>query len=449
MIPITQCPTRSIAILFLLSVSVLSISCGSKCDPPPPIADAEILDKTNATRQTDVYLDGTLSMQGFTNMNGDLSIYQRVIPVLERIAPGDVTFWKFGNEPKAIGRSEYLQADKPAFYPNSKDLEETRIQKVLQNVDTTHLTVIVTDLFQESADINQLISTIKEKFIKANISVGIMGVKSQFDGTIYDVGTNNRTFRYASGGDPQRFRPFYMLVLGSHAAVSGYFDKFDAETASFSSFENKETGFTIKKRIIYSRYLTDAPASLIDAKVTPNNTVAKMAAGFLVKTNSPKNPFREFTVGETADGTAFTAEIPINILTDAIDFGPELSAEIQPSTCGGRPATLGNEPPIIVEATTPDKKKIQLSVRVIGRKLPARTTNVFRIILRPRSYVPPGWVADWNMTGEEVERWFKSPNDFKGSRTHNLSQFLDALWVATEEEFRPKVADFYFYMKRG
>ena len=443
--------STKLLVILVFCISLFLLSCGSKCDQPVPIQNDEILDtrNTNTSVSTDIYLDATLSMQGFTNTNGYLSNYQLSIPVLERIAGGEVSFWKFGNEPVSIKREDYLKADKPIFYPNTKDLKETRIQNVIQQANESDLTLVVTDLFQESADINVLISLIKEKYVKKNIAVGILAIKSQFNGTVYNVGTNDRTFNWASGDDPSKFRPFYILAFGKHGDINNYFEKFDAETRSFETFDNKDAGFSIKKRIIFSRYLVEKPASLLDAKITPNNSVAKLAAGILVKTSSPKNPFREFTVGENADGEVFTAEIPLALLNNTTDFSNELKAEIQSSTCGGKTNNQITEPPIIVEAVMPDKQKIRLSVKVTGRKLIAQTTNVFRIILRPKSFTPPAWVGEWNMTGEQVEQWFKNKKEFQGSRTHNLSQFLSALWIATEEEFHPKIADFYCFFKRG
>ncbi|MFN0139889.1 MAG: hypothetical protein ACKVQW_07350 [Pyrinomonadaceae bacterium] len=438
-------------IILIFCSSLFFLSCGSKCDPPIPLQSEEILDTRNEgfPLSTDIYLDATLSMQGFTNASGYLSNYQLSIPVLERIAGGEVSFWKFGNEPVSIKREDYLKADKPVFYPNTQDLKETRIQNVISQANESHLTLVVTDLFQESADINVLISLIKEKYVKKNIAVGILAVKSQFNGTVYNVGTNDRTFNWASGDDPSKFRPFYILAFGKYGDINNYFEKFDSETRSFETYDNKDTGFSIKKRIIFSRYLVEKPSMLLDAKITPNNSVAKMAPGILVKTSSPKNPFKELVVGEKAEGEAFTAEIPLTLLNNTIDFSTELKAEIQSSTCGGKTNNQITEPPIIVEAITPDKQKIRLSVKVTGRKLIAQTTNVFRIILRPKSFTSPAWVGEWNMTGEQVEQWFKDKKEFQGSKTHNLSQFMSALWIATEEEFHPKIADFYCFFKRG
>ena len=85
------------------------------------------------------------------------------------------------------------------------------------------LAVIVTDLFQDEGDINRLVAQLKEKYLQKELAVGLLGIRSQFDGTVYDAGINVPPI------DHQGDRPFYLLVLGRHADIAYYFDQIKAE----------------------------------------------------------------------------------------------------------------------------------------------------------------------------------------------------------------------------
>ena len=118
------------------------------------------------------------------------------------------------------------------------------------------LVVIVTDLFQDDSDITLLVNHLKEKYIKKGREVGLFGLRSQFDGTVYDIGIGEgSSLRYRSTpGNPETFRPLYLLVLGRHADISHYFDRLIAN------------GFTEAETIIFSRYLVSPLLSFEGAK---------------------------------------------------------------------------------------------------------------------------------------------------------------------------------------
>ena len=124
---------------------------------------------------------------------------------------------------------------------------------VLANTEG-QLVVIVTDLFQDDSDITQLIGHVKDKYIKKGVDVGLFGLRSQFDGTVYDIGSGEgSSLRYRSTpGNPETFRPFYLLVLGRHADIAHYFDRLTANS-------------TDAQTIIFSRYLVSPLLSFEDA----------------------------------------------------------------------------------------------------------------------------------------------------------------------------------------
>lgn len=130
-------------------------------------------------------------------------------------------FHKFGTTVAELPGRDYLQAQHQAFYLDSHLNRETLIQNVIDQISTDRMTIIVTDLFQTDVDVNLLTREIKQKFITNGLAVGILGIKSEFNGEVYDVGPNNYTFHYESDNtSPATFRPFYVLAFGNHIMSS-------------------------------------------------------------------------------------------------------------------------------------------------------------------------------------------------------------------------------------
>ena len=202
-----------------------------KCSVISAIETKDTLLPPTENLQVDIYLDATLSMKGFTETDS-FSYYQQTIPLLEssviNTLRGEKVFYKFGNKSEVLKDRDFLQSQKPAFYADANFNTKTLIENVLENANPQNLTIVVTDLFQDNADVNQLSEKIKSKFITANLAVGILGIKSQFNGTVYDVGSNNYSFPYKTG-DEATYRPFYILAFGSHSNIARYFDALEQD----------------------------------------------------------------------------------------------------------------------------------------------------------------------------------------------------------------------------
>ena len=194
-------------------------------------------------------------MQGF--VVPDSTHYTRICSSLESVIVSGwrdetVNFFRFGEKVEPIDRSTYLQAGYESFYEEEDIFGKTYIEKVIENeaqfvntdigtsstpedtaeidandipqeaaeADNTEglLVVIVTDLFQDNSDITRLIDHLKEKYIQKGHDIGLFGLRSQFDGTVYDIGIGpESSMRY------QGIRPFYLLVLGKHADICSLF----------------------------------------------------------------------------------------------------------------------------------------------------------------------------------------------------------------------------------
>jgi hypothetical protein len=406
--------------------------------------------------QTNIFLDATLSMKGFVSQDG-LSNYQQVIPVLETAAAGSVTFWKFGNAPSRLEGRQHREADKASFYPNSKDFAKTQIEEIFKWTDdkgvpavsSDNLTLIVTDLFQEKADIEQLTPIIREHYFANNKAVGIFAIRSQYKGTIYDVGINSHQFDYSSNEEPRTFRPFYILAFGTHNDISNYFDRLDELTRSFDTSSSAGSDFKTKHRLVISKYLVEEPVSLLDATIKVNSAFAQSSSGIVVNTSAAKNPFKEFNVKKGVSGDVFSAEIPVAPLPYTPVWSTDLESEITVSGCGSETTGSNGENPVSVTASQAGQNKIALTTKADSNRFGGDGARGFKVTLRPKRLELPNWVSEMNMTGDQIERWFQNSAQFDGSRTYNLEPFLYSLLSEIERGSRPKLAEFYIFLKRS
>lgn len=111
------------------------------------------------------------------------------------------------------------------------------LRTALTMVNPDHLSVIVSDLYEEKGRVEQIGKLMTGCFFEQGKTVAVIGVQSEFAGLIYDIGESDMTIGY--GVDENRKfseykpHPFYLLVIGDENEVN-YFaqaikSKLDAE----------------------------------------------------------------------------------------------------------------------------------------------------------------------------------------------------------------------------
>lgn len=490
------------------------------CDPPtlslneiPPVPSKELV--------TDIYFDSTLSMQGFISDSGS-SYYQQTIAALERpiiSSGGQVNFFEFGSEIddsksektsekesaskikiKPLPDRSYREANKKSFYADPK--KKTFIQDVLSSANKSHLNIVITDLFQDQTDIDLLSKQISNNFIREGYAVGVFGIKSQFEGKIYDVGRNNYSFDYKNDEDTKSHRPFYILAFGQHSDIANYFSKI-ADTEIPSNSE--------KHIVIFSKFLISKITSISQAETLDIRGLNEVD-GVFVKDSGNNSNFKEFNIIKNTDANFYNTKLAFDYLpyipnftqitpvittckcqskepssinsnysnnsnslnnynsnlpnenivndlqvSDALVVSLDSKngdSENKPENPDGngsinannisQSATVKNNP----NEDSSNSYTVNLTAKVLPEKLEANSINCFHIILYPEKYSLPGWVSEWNLTDQEIEIWNKTKNTYKG-KTYNLVPFLQTILNSTIEEHKPKVADFYFYLKQN
>ena len=465
----------SICLCFLIFV----ISCDKPDIPPfqpdPEITPGDISDRLIAR----IYFDATLSMQGFVAPGS--THYTRICPSLESVIVSGwrdetVSFFRFGERVEPIDRSTYLQAGYESFYEQEHIFRRTYIEEVIRHEeqlvnaqmeanstleDATEtdvndtpeatiegvtptetvnerkkegqLVVIVTDLFQDDSDITLLIDHLKEKYIEKGREVGLFGLRSQFDGTVYDIGIGEgSSLRYRSTpGNPETFRPFYLLVLGKHADIAHYFDRLIANR------------FTEAETIIFSQYLVSPLLSFEDAKIEKLENLIRDTIA-----EKPDSRLKEYRIRQRDKPSKISAKMKYELLPHGMPFDSNI---FEPTIIVAHNRYNSDRRKEIRQAAencsevTPTFAKngngdeLIVDFELDSQVLPRRTVYLYKVTLRPKTdtYQVPKWCSGWDMgTGRN------------GAKTLNLVNFVDGLTDIAVSEHQPKIAQFYFYLEK-
>lgn len=451
-----------------LCLLIFFLSCKQPNIPPelPDFGESQMIPGAlSNTLVARIYVDATLSMQGFVNP-GSTRYTQILRPLESAITTGEwqnrrVEFFRFGTQVEAIIRNNYLQATAPEFYENTNINLETRIQEVIdfetQEVingerannsienrgayveseekindsnEVSRLVIIVTDLFQQNSDINLLVNQLREKYIEKGFEIGLLGLRSHFDGTVYDTGMRGTPIPYQSDlRDTETFRPFYLLVLGRHADIAHYFDRLTGR------------GFLEAETVIFSRYLVESLASFEGALIDPLSHLGRVET----LGNSQNSRLKQFRILRDPDTAGFSAILRCTSLPYAMSFdnSKKLKASVIAKTRSGgqdEESLVAQKCLKVTSSVSKNGLRNELTVdfSLTPRSL-KRGIYLYEVILSPNidGYRAPDWCQVWDMG---LER--------DGSKTLNLVNFVRDLSQVTAQIHRPKIARFYCYIEK-
>ncbi len=387
---------RLLGVITIFSILIACGKSGSVCKVPEVPAPKFQQDKT---AQVFIFIDGTTSMKGF--VKSPFSRYALFISNLESainstFPASDINYYKFGANIEEIPRDQYKKALKPEFYGrySRKSQNITSIDVVLSSIDSmmnkdNEVFILITDLFQDDADIDKVISTIKKLKSKGTY-LGIVAQKSKFDGKVYDVSEYKYSFKYSGN------RPFYaifiaknpMNIIGIIQNLEKLSKQWDAHVLLFGD-------------TLYYK--------------NPEIELNKLSRAYKLSSNKLKvkdNAKIDFSL--KIFPLTYAAYIPDSISTKTYDCRNYQTAEG-------------------ISISTIDYLADEVKAKLTVEKLKSDALIEEFAVLSNKNL--PGWIDDYDMDIRQLETWLSNPETFPGNTTYNLKKFMMILYGLYEPYF--------------
>lgn len=439
---------RLIVIMFFIVMFLTGCSRATVAPLPPDNYKQDFSPSQNIRSQ--IFFDATTSMVGFV-APGEGSEYSQTMQLLEsNLIKGwpqqQVEYYKFGTKIVPISRQDSLKARTTGFYNDSSVSLQTHIDQVIDTVPSENLVIIITDLFQSDADVNLLTTKLKDKYLSKGKAVGIVGLRSNFDGKIYDIGVSAYSVPYNSGNKIERYRPYYLLILGPVPDVEHYIHILSNQKI----MQAQEPNYLIlanRKVVVPAYFDSDKAILALQRMVEVSNLIEsgqtnKRVKQFLIRKND-KNVGCTFALKiqsikytPKVDPTGIVSNIEVMRLNDQGKFEPDSIAQ--------------NSMNIEKVSFSDDAIKVKCSIKNSGLK---KAVYSYRVSLMPGEnvYTLPGWVDKWNMDLVLISKYQNEPEAFPGNLTLNLEPFVSGLIDASNQYGgnHPVIADVYLYIQNN
>lgn len=375
----------------------------------------------------DVYFDATVSMKGYTTLAAG-NVYRTLPDLLGDLGSsmGEVKFFAFGENVRELAGREYRKFNSPEPYVELI----TAVHNVIDKADSTHLSVIVTDLFESDADWSNISKKINDKFFANHMAVAVIGVRNSFSGEIFDVGLNAAKFQYDSYDYPYRFRPFYLLIMGQESAVKNFMTKFKERQTM-----PNDTGY-----LLLSENLSEVSSDF--SKMT-----LQTIENFYVneKINLADKSVREFGIDKFNEPATFSLDFKYNPPLGACPLDMlKMNHEIKIFALGdeGWESLPDTDAEITFMPAYDQNNTYTVQFTILPEKtLREGEINFVHVAVTPseKGFLMPEWIRNWNMPNVDVD-----PNNFDGSKTINLIHVIGSLKDSVFSTARPALVNLNF-----
>lgn len=428
---------RTLALQFLLVglTFLVGVSCTDDIVPetvlkgPPADSLARVQSEVMGSG-TDIIIDATPSMSGFTAS----SQYQNLITLDLANASLEGTKLTYYRLTTAIpggiqAVDNKMQAAQPAFYASGN----TDLQTAFDSLASDRLTVLVTDLFQSSADMNAVSQSIIHQVLDKDMALGIFGTRLPFDGRVYDLGPNSRSFEYEGE------RPIYGLVSGAPRAVSTYLENLRRYVSS------KEYKFLLFSPRIADRSAwahvrsTDTTKNLVQVEPRAHTPLRKERTfGLRIRNNNqPARLDAKFCMKVLPETRTLLGPSAINARVTEVwkyDDNEGMYVRDFKGYSTAREAFQAR----VVRADSANILRLETSPQDLQRGKYA-----FNFVVEVREWRMPEWVSNWNLAPGQFEA--ETPD---GSKTANLRPLLLDIGSSLTGTNNPQVATFQAYIEK-
>lgn len=397
------------------------------CDLPGIWVETE---EVNSSITPIIQIDGTPSMQGFVTI--PTSRYIRTLRLIDTVVTTAFAnsqppqYYRFGMaRSRFTDESSSLSAQKPWFYDRTLEkLLDADLDVAIAPVEGNpreQISIIIVDLYQQDGEIARVLNSLRVNYLEKGLAVGILAVKSEFDGIVYDIGLNNESVQYrTTQNQPEGFQPFYVLVLSTYENVAHFFDRI--KTASQSEGLN----FTDDKFVIfYPRFLSEPLRLNIDPNPGNFNNVDGIRrlhtindGNVMVSVGDRQTTEILMLTNPNSQDKKIPYQIPYQGLPYLLPIN-DIQVEVSPSIYNSEDRSFVpfNPNPIQFHNWNIDGNKLNFDINFNTRVM---TSGVywFTVDLSPKSLQSPPWWTEWNLRENEP---------FKGGTTYNLLPFMENL----------------------
>ncbi|MBQ3450730.1 MAG: hypothetical protein IJL12_05735 [Selenomonadaceae bacterium] len=418
-----KCVIKNFVLLF--AFSLLLCGCGNKIQSVPPLPGTLPQILTSEQIDTDIYFDATVSMKGFTTLAAG-NVYLTLPDLLGDLcgSMGETKFFSFGAQIHALDRTNYRRLTAPEVYTEPI----TAVANVVDRADTNHLSIIVTDLFESESDWSNVAQKLRDKFFANHLAVAVVGIRNSFRGEIFDVGLNAAKFTYNSYDNPDRYRPFYLLILGRDDAVKNFLRKFNER----QTLPN-DTGY-----LLLSENLTETPGDFSNFKLGDvENFYSDDTLGL-------DERVKEFGADNFSEAASFMFSWQYQPPLGACPLDlSEIDSSIEIFSADGEEWMPLEKNDVRVNLLKDERQAGIFLVKVSltpEKSLAEGKLNFVRIKIMPteRGCRLPAWVELWSVNVDGAAK------NFDGSKTLNLTRVLGSLKDSIFAASRPALMEINF-----
>ncbi|HLO85400.1 MAG TPA: hypothetical protein VK203_10365 [Nostocaceae cyanobacterium] len=360
------------------------------------------------------------------------------------IAKANVEYYRLGEVSKKISRDSFVLAKGSQFYDGKSAsfplLKVSKIETGISPAQDSKLTVIITDLYQKQEDVNKLNTEIYNKYLnQSGNAVGILAIKSEFNGDVYIEDGTNRKFQYnthdAQGrANSKGFRPFYAIFLGNYPDIAD----------AFSRIKNSRSLPNDSQLVIFSPDHLVADLSYIKSlgdgyKQLPDGIYVRQSfSDGNVVVESVENKVELLEVDKSvAQPVSIPYNLPLKQLDNTLLFDPnDIKIEV-----------IINKVDSIEKKWKPEQKGSALEQAVELSKWQVDQSNNLNFVttIKPEALSVPGlYTFAFEAIAQDIkaETWWtewSTDNNFSNDwKTYNLKSFLDSLQRDTSSLIRKR-----------
>jgi len=343
------------------------------------------------------------------------------------LGSGEVVYYQLSTDvPGGVRQvNDKMRAADSDFYAKG----DTRLETAIDSAKAGRLTVVITDLFQTNADMNAVSERLARRVLREGYAVGVFAVRLPFQGRIYDLGIDGRSFTF--DGE----RPLYGLILGESGAVARYFEGLrtyvEASKYQFLIFTAR-VGY---ESAVFEKTLR---AENLNEFSAPSNPGVRSGQRQRVQIRDNNSPARFQAVLRTdviEEAAPLIEPKALEVKVVRLAKQEESSSTFRDSFSGAESAREA-----LRGSVEPDGNQMILDLEIDPTKI-QRGAYSYGLDLSVHRFVLPPWVDEWNLRPEEYE----NPD---GSKTANLKPFLLSLGSALVRAEKPSIGTLQIFIEK-